>query len=109
MLGKIEEIIDNSVIVKLAIDINNQPNLINLHIIFEDEDHKVVGEIVNVNQEVLKANIVGEFKDNQFAPGSSSKPSFKSKVRLVNTQELEMLLGEQALLDDQTNFGTSNI
>lgn len=109
MLGKIQEIIDNSVIVRLAIDINNQPNLINLHIIFEDEDHKVVGEIVNVNQEVLKANIVGEFKDDSFSPGSSSKPSFKSKVRLVNTQELEMLLGAQALRDDQTNFGTSNI
>ncbi len=109
MLGKIQEIINNSVIVRLAIDINNQPNLVNLHIVFEDEEHKVVGEIVNVNQEVLKANIVGEIIGESFAPGSSSKPSFKSKVRLVNAEELELLLGNQSIQDGQTNFGTSNI
>ncbi len=109
MLGKIQEIINNSVLVRLAIDINNQPNLVNLHIIFEDEDHKVVGEIVNVNQEILKANIVGEIKDGIFSPGSSSKPSFKSRVRLVNAEELELLLGKQAIQEGQANFGSSNI
>ena len=36
MLGKIEEIIDNSVTIKLDIDITKQPNLVNLHVIFED-------------------------------------------------------------------------
>ena len=34
MLGKIEEIVDNSVYIKLGIDINKQPNLVNLHVIF---------------------------------------------------------------------------
>ena len=60
MLGKIEEIIDNSVIVNLAIDITEQPNLVNLHVVFEDGDNKVVGEIVNVNKKILKANVVGD-------------------------------------------------
>ena len=36
MLGRIEEIIDNSVIINLSININEQPNLVNLHVIFED-------------------------------------------------------------------------
>lgn len=109
MLGKIQEIINNNVLVKLAIDINNQPNLINLHVVFENQNKKIVGEIVNINQEILKANIVGEIKEDTFLPGSSEKPSFKSIVRLVNTNELELLLGNQTIKDGQTNFGTSNV
>ena len=47
MLGKIDEIIDNSVIIKLDIDISEQPNLVNLHVVFEDEGKtKVVAEVV---------------------------------------------------------------
>ena len=109
MLGKIQEIINNNVIVKLAIDINNQPNLINLHVVFENQNKKIVGEIVNINQEILKANIVGEIKGDTFLPGSGEKPSFKSVVRLVNANELELLLGNQTIKDGQTNFGTSNV
>ena len=33
MLGRIQEIIDNSVTIKLSIDINSQPSLINLHVV----------------------------------------------------------------------------
>ena len=43
---------------------------------FENEEEKVVGEIVNVGQTELRANIVGEIADGNFTPGSSSKPSF---------------------------------
>ena len=51
MIGRIEEIIDNSVTIKLDININEQPNLVNLHVIFEDGTGKVVvAEIANVNQ-----------------------------------------------------------
>ena len=79
MIGKIQEIIDNNVIIKLDIDINQQPNLINLHIVFEDgTDRKVVAEIVNTNQTTMTANIVGEIRNNVFIPGSTAKPSFKS-------------------------------
>ncbi|MBQ9018733.1 MAG: ATP-binding protein [Bacilli bacterium] len=110
MLGKIEEIIDNSVIIKLSIDINNQPNLVNLHIIFEDgSNRKVVAEIVNTNQTTMTANIVGEIKDNQFTPGTSIKPSFKSNVRIIRTDELELLYGKQELSLGYTNFGVSNV
>ena len=71
MLGKIIEIIDNQVFIKLDIDINNQTNLINLHVVFEDEENKIVGEIVNIGQDKMIVNIVGELKDNKFLPGFS--------------------------------------
>ena len=109
MLGTILEIVDNSVIVKLAINISNQPNLVGLHVVFENQDKKVVGEIVNTNQTHMTINIVGEMKNNYFTPGASAKPSFKSLVRLIKTEELAILLGEQTTKHGQTNFGTSNI
>lgn len=110
MLGRIDEIIDNSVIIKLDIDINEQPNLVNLHIIFEDgSGKKVVAEIANVNQTKMIANIVGEINDGIFTPGSNSKPSFKSTVRIVEMEELELLFGKQKIDIGMTNFGTSNV
>lgn len=109
MLGSISEIIDNQAFVKLAVDINSQSNLINLHVIFEDGAKKIVGEIVNVSQTQLTINIVGEIKNEKFFPGFSSKPSFKSKVRIIALNELELILGKQTPSVGQTFFGFSNI
>ena len=109
-IGTIEEIIDNSVTIRLAININEQPNLVNLHVIFEDgTNRKVVAEIANVNQTRMIANIVGEINNGVFIPGSSSKPSFKSRVRIINLEELELLFGKQETSFGETNFGISNI
>ena len=110
MIGKIEEIIDNSVTIKLAININEQPNLVNLHVVFEDgSSKKVVAEIANVNQTRMYANVVGEINDGRFTPGSSSKPTFRSNVRLITMEELELLFGKQETAFGFTNFGTSNV
>ena len=110
MIGKIQEIIDNNVIIKLDIDINQQPNLINLHIVFEDgTDRKVVAEIVNTNQTTMTATIVGEIRNNVFTLGSASKPSFKSTIRVIRADELELLFGKQQLEFGYTNFGVSNV
>ena len=110
MLGRIEEIIDNSVIINLSININEQPNLVNLHVIFEDGfAKKVVAEIANVNQTKMIVNVVGEINNNIFTPGANSKPSFKSNVRIIDMEELELLFGKQKTEFGQTNFGTSNV
>ena len=109
MIGNILEINDNQVLIKLNIDINSQPNLVNLHIIFEDDNKKTVGEIVKVTQTTLLVNIVGEIENNVFLPGTTSRPSFKSKIRIINLSELETIFGSQNALDGFTNFGTSNV
>ncbi len=110
MLGKIESIVDNDVIIKLAIDINAQPNLVNLHVVFEDgTGKKVVGEIANTNQTTMTTTIVGEIVDNSFIPGSSRKPSFKSTIRLIKKEELELLFGKQETAFGYSNFGLSNV
>lgn len=109
-LGRIEEIVDNTVTIKLDIDINERPNMVNLHLIFEDDSSKkVVAEIANVNQTRMVANVVGEINNGFFTAGASTKPSFKSSVRLIKEEELELLFGKQKTEFGYTNFGTSNV
>ena len=94
----------------MSIDITEQPNLVNLHVVFDDgSDRKVVAEIANVNKTKMIANIVGEIKDGFFTPGASVKPSFKSNVRLIQADELKLLFGSQETEFGETNFGTSNV
>ena len=110
MIGKIEEIVNSTVTINLDIDITEQPNLVGLHIVFDDESGRlIIAEIANVNKKVMIANIVGEITDGNFVPGAGAKPSFKSKVRLIEMKELELLLGNQNTAFGQTNFGTSNV
>ena len=109
MIGSIIEIVDNRVLIKLAIDINKQPNLIGLHVVFEDTQKHIVGEIVNVSQTEMTAVVVGELTPTSFIPGASKRPSFKSNIRLVNLNELGFILGSQETTAGQTNFGTSNV
>ena len=110
MIGNIIEIKDNIVIIKLALDISKQPNLVNLYIVFDDGTKRnVVGQVVNVNKEIMQATIVGEIDYGQFTSGASCKPSFKSTVRMINMQELSAILGSQTEESGYTNFGTSSI
>ena len=111
MLGRISEIIDNTVTIKLAIDISSQPSLVNLHVVFDEgeDKKKVVGQVVNCSMTAMTVDIVGEINDGVFTPGCSSKPSFKSKPRIVKMDELKLLLGDNETVFGTTNFGTSNV
>ena len=109
MLGNILEINDSRVTVKLTIDINSQPNLVNLHVVFEDGAKKIVGEVTKVTQQEMYTNIVGEIENGVFISGGSARPSFKSQVRIITLEELELIFGAQTLNDGYTNFGTSNV
>ncbi len=109
MLGTIREIVDNNVILDLSIDLTKQSNLLNLHVIFEDNGTKIVGEIVNSTRTTLKINIVGEIKNNEFLPGISVKPSFRSTTRIVTMEELSLILGPVEPTEDEVTFGFSNI
>lgn len=110
MLGKIISIIDNIAKVKLSIDVDNQANLINIHVIFEDGNKKVVGEIINIDKEYAYIRIVGTIENNSFIPGFSKKPSFKSIVRIVSMEELGFILGPQQIEGtDRVYLGKSSI
>ena len=110
MLGNIIDIENNIVTVKLAIDITTQTNLINVHVVFEDDSQKIVGEIVNIGIDTAKISIVGEIVDNRFLPGFTKKPSFKSSTRIITMDELALILGDQQIQNnDQIYLGKSSI
>lgn len=110
MLGKIIEIRDCNVVISLDIDISNQANLINLHVVFEDGDTKIIGEIKEITKRTATIAIVGELFNDYFLPGVSKKPSFRCSVRIIKMNELSKLLGDQKIEDkSQTYFGISTI
>ena len=110
MIGKIYSIEENYVFVDLAIDISTQENLINVHVIFEDGANRVVGEIQKIDKTVAKIGIVGEILEDRFVPGINKKPSFRSKIRIINLEELYMVLGNQKVVDNSRVYlGLSNV
>ena len=98
MFGKITEIIDNYVYVENSThELKN--NILNIHVIFEEVNRKVVGEVLSVNKDTIKIFLVGEIRDNMFYPGIMRKPSFQCIPRIIYKQELELLLGKQDAFD----------
>ena len=109
MLGTILEIVENNVFIKLSVDISQQPNLVGLHVVFEDGTKKIVGQIENANKEKITTSIVGEIQNNKFLPGNSNKPAFNSKVRIIDISELGLIFGQQTITDEDAYLGLSNI
>ena len=110
MIGNIIDILENSVIVKLTIDITTQANLVNIHVVFEDGEKKIVGEIMNIGIDTAKISIVGEIIGNRFLPGVTKKPSFKTTIRIITMDELALILGDQQIKNnDQIYLGKSTV
>lgn len=110
MLGRIIDIDNSLVKIKLDIDINKQANLINIHVVFEDKDKKIIGEIEKLDQEYGFIKIVGIIDKGVFVPGFTKKPAFNSTIRIVTMDELSLILGPQQITDDSKIYmGTSSV
>ncbi len=109
-IGKIINIEENIVTVKIDVNVLNYGNLMNIHTVFDDGKRKLIGEILKVDIEYLKIAIVGELKDKIFIPGISLKPSFSSIIRIVTKEELSCILGPQEIIDNnQIALGISSV
>lgn len=93
MLGKIIGIEENIVFVKLGIPAEQFQNLINIYVIMEDEARKIVGEIVNIKEDVASINLLGEIIDDKFVFGVIVKPSFSSSIKLISKEKVPMIMG----------------
>lgn len=91
MLGKIIEIVDGKVCVKLEVNIYNMNNLSGKNVVFEDENTKIVGEVANVYSELIEVNLIGQIENNIFIYGDIIKPSFKSLCRVITKEELDIM------------------
>ena len=93
MLGNIIGIVENEVLLKLAIDISKFENLINVHVIMEDGDRKLVGEIIDIKEGIAYVNLLGEIIGDKFIFGVMVKPSFSSVVKLISKEKIPMIIG----------------
>ena len=105
MLGKIVYISDNLAHVQIVGDLKT--DLMNVHVVFEDNAHRVVGEIEDIDASIIKIRFLGEIINGRFIGGVLQKPSLNSNLRVIAPEEVAQLMGE----DTNTSFvlGTSPI
>lgn len=93
MLGKILTISKNGATLQINKDFSEMKDLINIHVVFEDDNKKILGEIDSINEDTIKVTFLGELTQNDFIGGLIKKPSLDAKVRIINDQELKILTG----------------
>ena len=93
MLGKIIAIQENTVFLKLNVKLEEMQNIINLYVLIEDEEKKIIGEIVDIKGDVASINLVGELENDKFLFGVSKKPSFKAVSKLISKEKISSVLG----------------
>lgn len=101
MLGQIVSIEENTVILKLNIDLTKFQSIVNLFAMLEEPDKKLIGEIVDVKDGNAYIHLLGEFKEDQFVPGVSRKPSFGAVVKLVSKERMPMIMSVGEYQEDK--------
>ncbi len=104
MFGNINKINKDYAIVTLETNMASLKDLINMHVIFEDTDKKILGEVDSVTKGYAKINFLGELTDNDFIGGLIRKPSLDAQTRFINEEELKVLIGNK---DSCFNLGFS--
>ena len=99
MFGKITYISNNEAHVQRKKE-GEVTNVMNMHVIFEDDKKKILGEVEDVSDEIIKIRFLGEIVNNRFMGGVIRRPTFNATIRLINREEVGMLVGE----DNDTSF-----
>lgn len=94
MFDRIVYISDRAANIKLKDSENVAINLMNLHLIFEDKDKKVLGEVDDLDGDIVKARFLGEIVDGRLIGGVIRKPSLDASIRVIDRSEIPMIVGE---------------
>ena len=69
-------------------------DLLNMHVVFEDGDRKVLGEVEDVSETEIKVHFLGVIENDKFIGGVLRKPTLESNIRLITEEELKLITGE---------------
>ncbi len=95
MFGKIIYISDNIAFIENNIDTSLASDILNLHLVFESNGNRVLGEIVEINTDRIQVKLLGEFApDGRYSNGILHKASLTSSIRIINSDELLELIGQ---------------
>ena len=110
MFGRILYISDNIAVIENKMNSNAVADLMNLHLIFENGNQKVLGEILEVKANEIHVKFLGEFSEGRYYNGLIRKPGLNSTIRIISQPELlelvgtdtdkSMLLGRSAVYKD---------
>lgn len=95
MFGRIVYISDNVAHVEVPHTGETFVNLMNRHVVFEDENKRILGEVEDVSAEIMKIRFLGEITDTKFIGGVLRKPNLSATTRLINQDELNLIMGNQ--------------
>lgn len=100
MFGKILYLSDTKIIIENKANDHINNDLINIHLIFEKNEHKILGEITEVRKDEIEVKFLGEFINGKYYGGVIRKPSLDSNIRVINQNELFELIG----VESKNNF-----
>lgn len=93
MFGKIKYIDDITAVVEIHKENMVVPNLMNLHVIFETSEQKLLGEVKKAEEETVHIDLMGQFVGERFIAGTIKKPTLDSAIRIINDDELNIIMG----------------
>lgn len=94
MFEKIALINETSVFVDLVPGVKISDNILSSHVVIEDQEKQILGEISEVNTSQVKIKLLGEFTNGQLFGGIIRKPLMNAQIRGVNEQEIAIILGQ---------------
>ena len=96
MFDRIIYISDDSCQIRLKDNIEITTNLMNLHLVFEDEVKKVLGEVDNLEGNIVKARFLGEIVGDRLIGGTIRKPSLDAQIRVIDKSEVPLITGSDS-------------
>ena len=93
MFGKIKYITEGEAYIEANIKEGQDVDVLNMNVIFEANDQRILGEVEEVKTDEMKIRFLGEFIDNKYVSGVIRKPLLSSTIRVVNDNELVELMG----------------
>ncbi len=93
MFGKILYISDNIAHVENKMSRDVVADLMNIHVIFEAPNQRILGEVIEINDTVIKIRFLGEYQGKKYLNGVLRKPLLNSNIRIINGEELLELVG----------------
>ena len=94
MFEGITYISNQSAHIKLKDNVQVKTNLMNLHLVFEDQNKKILGEVNDVDGAIVKARFLGEIVGDKLLGGTIRKPSLDASIRVIERSEIPIITGK---------------
>ena len=93
MFGKIVYISGSVAHINIPAGTPVSMDLMNMHVVFEDGERRVLGEVEDVSESEIKVHFLGVIEDGRFIGGVLRKPTLEAKIRMVTEEELNLITG----------------